>query len=79
MQTLANPTEERTDDEPTDDAETEWRLRWHVADLAHYTDWTTDFGVIENLQDQYQHDPTHPGHDFTIERRTAMRATEGQR
>ncbi|WP_276259877.1 hypothetical protein [Haloglomus litoreum] len=75
METLANPTEERTDEEPTDDAETEYRLRWYVADLAHYTAWSSDFGVIENLQDQYQHDPTHPGHDYAIERRT----TEGQR
>jgi hypothetical protein len=75
METLANPTEERTDAEAP--ADTEYRLRWHVADLAHYTDWTTDFGVVENLYDQYQHDPTHPGHDYAIERRTAVRATGG--
>ncbi|WP_276260643.1 hypothetical protein [Haloglomus litoreum] len=76
METLANTTEERTDAEPT--ADTEYRLRWYVADLPHYTGWTDDFGVIENLHDQYQHDPTHPGHDYAIERREAVRGG-GQR
>jgi hypothetical protein len=79
MPSLANPSEERTGEESTDDgeepapdSEPEWRLRWYVGDLAHHTAWTTDFGTVENLYDQYRRAEVHPGHDYVIERRTRV-------
>jgi hypothetical protein len=75
MPSLANPSEERTDEESTDD---EWRLCWHVGDLAVHTAWTSDFGTVENLYEQYRRSEAHPGTDYTIERRTEV-DTEGAR
>jgi hypothetical protein len=75
MHTLANPPEERTDPEQDTaaDGPAQWRLRWYVGDLAHYTAWTTDYGTVENYYQQYRQADTHPGHDYAIERRTTIR------
>jgi hypothetical protein len=56
-----------------------WRLRWYVGDLAHHTEWTTDFGTVENLYDQYRRSEVFPGHDIVIERRTTVRDHGGER
>lgn len=32
----------------------EWPLRYCVGDLVHYTEWTSEFAVVENLYDQYR-------------------------
>jgi hypothetical protein len=61
------------------DATPGWRLRWHVGDLAHHTEWTTDFGTVENLYDQYRRSDVFPGHDIVIERRTVVRDHGGER
>jgi len=49
----------------------EWRLRYHVGDLVHYTEWTDDFPTVENLYEQYRRGDY--GHDVVIERRTEVR------
>jgi hypothetical protein len=72
MSSLANPSQERTGEEPTEDAT--WRLRWYVGDLAHHTAWTSDFATVENLYDQYRRSEVHPGSDYVIERRTEVGA-----
>ncbi|WP_336331052.1 MULTISPECIES: hypothetical protein [unclassified Haloarcula] len=49
---------------------TQWRLRYHVGDLTHYTEWTTEFPTIENYYDQYRHGDH--AHDVAIERRAVI-------
>ncbi|EMA10242.1 hypothetical protein [Haloarcula marismortui] len=48
----------------------QWRLRYHVGDLEHYTEWTADFPTIENYYDQYHHGDH--AHDVAIERRAVI-------
>ncbi|MBX0297003.1 hypothetical protein [Haloarcula nitratireducens] len=48
----------------------QWRLRYQVGDLVHYTEWHEDFATVENLAVQYRHGDY--GHDVVIERRTAV-------
>ncbi|WP_135304925.1 hypothetical protein [Haloarcula amylovorans] len=48
----------------------EWRLRYHVGDLVHYTEWTAEFAAVENLYAQYRYGEY--GHDVVIERRTEV-------
>ena len=48
----------------------QWRLRYCVGDLVHYTEWTTDFPTVENLYDQYRRGDY--GHDVVIERREVL-------
>ncbi|WP_135304819.1 hypothetical protein [Haloarcula amylovorans] len=47
-----------------------WRLRYHVGDLVHYTEWSEDFATVENLYAQYRYGEY--GHDVVIERRTEV-------
>ncbi|EMA14975.1 hypothetical protein [Haloarcula marismortui] len=57
----------------TDTASTEtdqWRLRYMVGDLEHYTEWTADFPTIENYYDQYRRGDY--AHDVAIERRAVV-------
>lgn len=48
----------------------QWRLRYHVGDVVHYTEWTADFPAIENLYEQYRRGAY--GHDVAIERRATV-------
>jgi hypothetical protein len=32
----------------------EWRFRYRVGDLVHYTEWTSEFATVENLCEQYR-------------------------
>ncbi|MFU1783189.1 hypothetical protein ACM16X_17615 [Haloarcula japonica] len=48
----------------------EWRLRYHVGDLVHYTEWTTDFPTVENYYEQYRRGDC--AHDVVIERREVL-------
>ncbi|WP_367176621.1 hypothetical protein [Haloarcula rubripromontorii] len=48
----------------------QWRLRYHVGEIQHYTEWTTEFPTIENYYDQYHHGD--PAHDVAIERRAVI-------
>jgi len=49
---------------------TQWRLRYTVGDLEHYTEWTADFPTVENYYDQYC--PGDCAHDVVIERRAVV-------
>jgi len=49
----------------------EWRLRYVVGDLVHYTEWTREFPTVETLYEQYRRDEY--SHDVVIERRTEVR------
>ncbi|WP_425433264.1 hypothetical protein [Haloarcula nitratireducens] len=49
---------------------TQWRLRYQVGDLVHYTEWTAEFAAVENLAVQYREGDY--GHDVVIERRTEV-------
>jgi len=44
----------------------EWRLRYKVGDLVHYTEWTAGFTTIENYHEQYRRGDC--AHDVVIER-----------
>jgi len=48
----------------------QWRLRYHVGEIQHYTEWTADFPSIENYYDQYHHGDH--AHDVAIERRAMI-------
>lgn len=50
----------------------EWRLRYMVGDLTHYTEWTTDFPTVENYCEQYRRGDY--AHDVAIERRVVIEA-----
>ena len=50
----------------------EWRLRYMVGDLTHYTEWTTDFPTVENYCEQYRRGDY--AHDVVIERRAVIEA-----
>lgn len=58
-----------------EDDDVQWRLRWAVADLVHYTAWTADYGTVENYYEQYRRSD-HPGHDYVIERRTIAQSPQ---
>lgn len=62
-------TSERTATD-TAPADSQWRLRYCVGDLVHYTEWTTEFATVENLYDQYRRGDY--GHDVVIERREVL-------
>lgn len=49
----------------------EWRLRYTVGDLEHFTEWTRSFATIESYYDQYRRDELTT--DVTIERRDQLR------
>ena len=49
----------------------QWRLRYEVGDLTHYTEWTADFPTVENYYEQYRREDH--THDTTIERREVLR------
>ncbi|MBX0297518.1 hypothetical protein [Haloarcula nitratireducens] len=61
-----NPT--ASDTAPAQTAQ--WRLRYQVGDLVHYTEWHEDFAAVENLAVQYRYGDY--GHDVVIERRTEV-------
>jgi len=65
----AQPTSDPT---PADTTDAQWRLRYHVGELAHYTAWTSEFATVENLYHQYRQGEY--GHDVTIERRAEVSA-----
>lgn len=48
----------------------EWRLRYLVGDLEHYTEWTPEFATVENYYDQYRRDERTS--EVTIERRDQL-------
>lgn len=48
----------------------EWRLRFTVGEVVHYTAWTTEFSAIENLYDQYRRN--RHGSNHVIERREVL-------
>ncbi|KAA9404566.1 hypothetical protein EGO51_18860 [Haloarcula hispanica] len=48
----------------------QWRLRYMVGDLEHYTEWMADFPTIENYYDQYRRGDY--AHDVAIERRAVI-------
>jgi hypothetical protein len=48
----------------------QWRLRYVVGELVHYTEWTHDFATVENYYEQYRRGDY--GHDVVIERRTEV-------
>ncbi|MFC7076130.1 hypothetical protein [Haloarcula halophila] len=48
----------------------EWRLRYRVGDLTHFTAWTSEFATVENLYEQYRRGDY--GHDVVIERRAVV-------
>jgi len=54
----------------------EWRLRYKVGDLVHYTEWTADFPAVENYYDQYRRGDC--AHDVVIERRVVARGAEDE-
>ncbi|WP_135305485.1 hypothetical protein [Haloarcula amylovorans] len=56
--------------EPAPAQRPQWRLRYHVGDLVHYTEWTDEFAAVENLAVQYR--DGNYGHDVVIERRTEV-------
>lgn len=47
-----------------------WRLRYHVGDLVHYTEWTDDFPIVENYYEQYRRGDY--AHDVVIKRREVL-------
>ncbi|WP_336339480.1 hypothetical protein [Haloarcula brevis] len=48
----------------------EWRLRYKVGGLVHYTEWTADFPTVENYYEQYRRGDC--AHDVAIERREVL-------
>jgi len=60
-----------TASEPAPTGGQQWRLRYVVGDLVHYTEWTSDFATVENYYDQYRRGDY--SHDVVIERRTEVR------
>ncbi|EMA09218.1 hypothetical protein [Haloarcula marismortui] len=48
----------------------QWRLRYHVGEIQHYTEWMADFPTIENYYDQYRRGDY--AHDVAIERRAMV-------
>ncbi|WP_349674922.1 hypothetical protein [Haloarcula sp. JP-L23] len=61
-----DPTDATTSDAPSPRAP-QWRLRYQVGDLVHYTEWTSEFAAVENLAEQYRREAY--GHDVVIEHR----------
>jgi len=66
----ADPTDTAGSDPAPTQAD-EWRLRYSVGELVHYTEWTREFATVENLYEQYRRSDY--GHDIVIERRTEVR------
>jgi len=62
---------EGTATEPAATDGQQWRLRYVVGELVHYTEWTSDFATVENYYDQYRRGDH--GHNVVIERRTEVR------
>jgi hypothetical protein len=52
-------------------AANQWRLRYVVGDLTHYTEWTSEFATVENLYAQYRRGDY--AHDVVLERRAEVR------
>jgi hypothetical protein len=48
----------------------QWRLRYMVGGLEHYTEWTGDLPTIENYYAQYRRGGY--AHDVVIERRAVV-------
>ncbi|NLV10702.1 hypothetical protein GOC74_12285 [Halomicrobium mukohataei] len=55
---------------PTVDA-CQWRLRYEVGELTHFTEWTADFPTVENYYEQFRR-ADHVS-AATIERREVLR------
>ena len=56
--------------EPTAVDGREWRLRFTVGEVVHYTAWTAEFATIESLYEQYRRN--RHGTDHAIERREVL-------
>jgi len=68
---MASAVPDEPEDSPTAATQDrQWRLRYHVGGLEHYTEWCRDFATVENLAEQYRRGDY--GHDVVIEQRTAV-------
>ena len=51
-------------------ADCQWRLRYEIGDLTHFTEWTPDFPIVENYYEQFRRETL--VNATTIERREVL-------